>query len=221
MNNRRRWSSSAAVAAGPALVDSDTFTFADGNAPGHVCDMVTAPASGETDVLCVNSDTTVSTPSGFTLRVPAVAAQGAYIFTRKATGGEASTVTVVTAGNHPCQVSWSRWSGLVAVDTAPAATQANGIANTSSPAHSTGALAEADELVLAFAALHSIGLGPTAPVWADDYTPVTAATQGTGATAVAGFVGFKSGVGPAAESPSVSWTTSAFDRYMLTVSFTT
>ncbi|MEV1331127.1 hypothetical protein AB0J20_16295 [Micromonospora costi] len=202
----------------PSLVASQTFVFADGNA-GHVCDLGSAPPPGQADVLCVNSNTTVSTPAGFTAAPSAVANQGAYIFYRIAAGGEGSTVTVTTSGDHNTQVSWSRWSGVSAADDA-IATSVNGSAGTSSPPHSTRTLAEAGELVIAFAALSNIGSPtPTSPSWSAGYTPLTAATQGTGTSGVVGFVGYKAGGGPAAESPSVSWTNNASNRYMLTLTF--
>ena len=203
----------------PTLAASQTFTFADGGA-GHVCNLGVAPAAGQVDVLCVNSDTTVAAPAGFTEGPSAVANQGAYIFRRIAVGGEGSTVTVSTSGDHNTQVSWSRWSGVAAADDA-IATSVNGAADTSSPAHSTRTLSEAGELVVAFAALSNIGAtAPTGPSWSSGYTPLSSATQGTGSAGVVGFVGYKVGAGPAAESPSVSWTNSASNRYMLTLTFT-
>ncbi len=202
-------------------LDVDVFQFADGSG-GHVCDLGTAPNAGEWDVLCVNSNTTVSTPSGWTLAESAVANQGAYVFVRQAAGGEASTVTITTSGNHNTSVLWSRWpSSLVAVDTSTN-TQANASVGGSTPAHSTGTLAERGELVLAFAALHSIqSANQSSPSWSAGYTAVAAGVQGSGASGVRGYLARKSGAGTAAESPQVSWSgDGAFNRYMLTVSIT-
>jgi hypothetical protein len=200
------------------LIGSSTFGFADGNG-GHVCNLGSAPTVGQLDVLCVNSNTVVSTPSGFTAAPSAVGGQGAYVFRRIAAGGEGSTVTVTTSGNHDTQVGWSRWGNINAVDDA-AFTTATGNA-TSSPAHSTNALAQTNELCLAFAALHNFsGANPSAPSWSTGFTSLLSGSQGTGSTAVVGFVAYKLTAGTAAESPSVSWTSSAFDRYMLTLTFT-
>lgn len=204
-----------------AIEASQQFGFADGGS-GHVCTFSAgAPAVDDFDVLCVNSDTTVSTPSGFSAAESAVTNQGAYVFTRKAAGGEAAAVTVTTNGNHNCQVLWVRISGGNAVDLAESA-QANGASGTSTPAFTSSALAETGELALAFAALHSWTVAaPTSPSWSAGYTNIVSGSQGAGGgSSVAGFVGYKEPAGTGAESPSVSWTNSADDRYLLFVSLT-
>jgi len=200
------------------LIGSNTYAFADGNA-GHVIDLGSAPSVGQTDVLCVNSDTVVTTPSGFSLDVSRVNSQGAYVYTRKAVGGETQNVTITTSGDHNTAVSWLRWGSLNAKDNT-ANSGVDGVAGTSSPSHTTGTLTASTELILAFAALHSLGAVPSSPVWANSYTGQTATTQGTGSTGVANYVGYKQPVGTAAESPSVSWTGNVSDRYMLTITFT-
>lgn len=203
------------------LVDSDTFTFADGDA-GHSCDLGSAPAVGETDVLCVNSNTTVDTPDGFTAAESAVSNQGAYIFIRKAEGGEASTVSVNTSGDHNTFVGWSRWANLDALDTSTQSVQ-DGSAGTNTPVHDTGALAASGELVVAFGALHSIGTANQTDVtWSAGYTGLLNAVQGSGATGVRGLVGYKLSAGTAAEAPQVSWSTDGVQNaYLLAVTFTT
>jgi hypothetical protein len=199
------------------LVTSSTFAFADGNT-GHSCNLGSSPAVGDLDLLCVNSDTVVSTPAGFTARRSDVTNQGAYIFSRKAAGGEGSTVTVTTSGNFNAVVSWSRWSATNTFDVS-AGTQANSSSGASTPAHSTGTLAASTDLVVAFGALHS-STGATAPSWSTGFTGLTEASQGTGSTGCFAFVGYKIGAGTAAETPQVSWTGSVSDRYMLTAAFT-
>lgn len=207
----------------PSPVDSDTFLYDDGGS-GHVCDLGSAPETGQWDVLCVNSNATVSTPSGFTLAEQAVTNQGAYIFVREAVGGEGSTVTVTNAsGSQNVHVAWSRWpAGLIALDTSTN-TQANGSSGNDTPTHTTGTLAATGELVIAFGAIHSIGLaGQTAPSWSSGYTALTSSNaQGTSATGVRGYVAYKENAGTAAEAPQVSWSgDGAQNRYMLAVSFT-
>lgn len=206
------------------LLNSNTFVFADGNA-GHVCSLGSAPNVGELDVLCVNSNTVVSTPTGaggtWFAAPTSVGGQGAYIFRRIAVGGESNSVTITTSGNHDTQVGWSRWSSINAADDAKQ-TSVDSSAGTSSPAHSTNPLAETNELCIAFSANHSApGTMATTPVWGGGFTGLTAATQGTGATGVAGWVGYTLTAGTAAASPTVSWTNSMTDRYMLTLTFTT
>lgn len=190
-----------------SLVTTTLHAFADGNSPGHACALGSAPNVGEYDFLCVNSDTVVSTPTGFTASTSRVNAMGSYLFYRKATGGESSSVTVITSGNFNCQVSHSRWSGLDTVDTQASATVIGSASNTSM-AVTSPTLAGTGEFVLAFAACGAIGTtaNQSAPVWSSGYTAVTGPNpQGTGTSGMTGFVAYKTPAGTAAESPSVSW----------------
>jgi hypothetical protein len=194
------------------------FGFADGNA-GHACTYsVGAPAVGDWDILCVNSDTVVSTPSGFTATLAEVGGQGAYVYTRKAVGGESASVTVTTTGNFDTSVDWVRLSGANAIDVTGKAA-VNGSSGSSTPAFTSSALATATEYALAFAALHGGGVTPSNPIWGAGYTALAGNTQGT--LGLAGYVGYKTPAGTAAESPTVSWTGTETDRYMLFVTFTT
>lgn len=203
------------------LVDFDTFAFADGNG-GHSCDFGAAPSAGALDVLCVNSNTVVSTPSGWTLAESRVTNQGAYIFCRFAAGGEGSTVTVTTSGNHNTIAAWSRWGNCLALDTSTS-TEVNSSTGGSTPAHDTGVLAEDEELLIAFGAMHSIqSANQSDPAWSAGYSALTAAIQGSSTTGVLSYVGYRLDAGTAAETPQVSWSgAGAFNRYMLAVSFTT
>lgn len=204
----------------------DTFLFADGNT-GHLCTLGSAPGAGDLDVLCINSDTVVTAVSStggasWSLAETAVTNQGSYIYTRLATGGEPATVTVTTTGNFNTHVGWSRWENTVAVDTSTS-TQTNGVGASSTPAHSTGTMAATGELVVAFGALHGIGVADqSAPVWSTGFTAVTSsAAQGSAGAGVVGYVASKLGAGTAAETPQVSWSgDTVLDRYMLTVTFT-
>jgi hypothetical protein len=203
------------------LLTQNTFTFNDGSV-GHVCNLGSAPAVGDLDVLCVNSNTVVATPSGFLAGTTAVTNQGSYIFYRFAVGGEAATVTITTTGNHNTAVQWSRWDSCLAVD-ATAATQANGTLANSTPAHSTGVMTDTGELVIAFGALHGIQTAnQNTPVWSASFTALnTAGPQGTGSTGVIGYAGYRTDGGTAASTPQVSWSgDAAEDRYMLTLTFT-
>lgn len=201
------------------LLTSNTFGFADGNS-GHSCNLGSSPSVNQVDVLCVNSNTTVSTPSGFTAAPTSVSNQGSYIFRRKAVGGEGSTVTITTTGNFDTAVVHSRWGNINAADDATGTSSA--ASGTSSPSHTTNALAETNELAIAFAATHSFpGSNPTSPVWGGSYTALASASSGTNGNAVVGFVGYKLTAGTAAESPSVSWTNTANDRDILVLTFTT
>lgn len=198
---------------------SQAFGFADGNA-GHLCSYTGGGATGATtyDVLFVNSDTVVSTPSGWTLEVTRVSGQGAYIFSKS---GGTSSVTITTSGDFNCQVIWVRVIDTAGPDTGAASSAGvDGVAGTSTPALTTPALAESGELAFAFAAIHSSGAAiPTAYSWSSGYTEILSNNQGGASSAAANAsVASKASAGTAAESPSVSWTNNASDRYMLFLS---
>lgn len=206
-----------------SVTSSQVYTFADGGA-GHACVFAAgAPAVGEFDVLFVNSDTTVSTPAGFTLQLSNIGNQGGYTFTRQAVGGETNTVTITTSGNFNTGVSWSRIHGANIIDAA-GVVQAHAESNdVTTPAVSTGALASATDLVLVGALLHAVpgaGSSPVNPVWSAGYNPVTSLDFGTNGTSIHQFVGVKVPAGAAAESPNVTWTNLVRDRYIQVVSFT-
>lgn len=200
------------------LVDSDVVGFADGNA-GHVYAFPAgAPAAGDLDVLCVNSNTLVSTPSGFTLVTTEVGNQGSYIFFRIAAGSEGVSVTITTSGDHNTALTWSRWRNVVAPDQERSAIAQDG-GGTTTPAVTTGALSESGELAIAFAALHNFTAAPSTPVWSTGYTALAEVAQDTGPDAVAQLVGYRTDAA-GTQSPSVSWTNSVANRYMLVVTFT-
>lgn len=199
------------------LVNSDGVGFADGNA-GHAYTIPSgAPSVGDLDVLMVNSNTVVTTPSGFTVARSRVNSQGSYIYYRFAIGGESGSITITTSGDHPTDLLWSRWTGGSAFDIAADA-GVDGVAGTTTPAVNTGAIAQAASLSLAFGALHS-GTGQTSPVWSAGYTALASATNGTGSTGVTAYGGYNTNAGTAAETPNVSWTTNASDRYILVAVF--
>ena len=135
-----------------------------------------APASGNLLVLGINSDTTVSTPTGYTLSPNAsfVGGQGAYVYWRIAGASEPTTITITTSGNFPVALSYRRYSGNLA---APfdVANNANhtGFTNTT-PAVSLGPLAGSGELLLCYAMLHTQATtaAATSPVWTGGPTQV-------------------------------------------------
>lgn len=207
------------------LVEHSSAGFSNGNA-GHVIAYSGGPTAGQLDVITANSNTVISTPSGFTLARSRVNSQGSYIWYRLATGGESANITITTNGDHSTAVTWSRWDNGVALDVAAD----NGVDSSSglaTPAVSTAALAEADELVVVLAALHNLSTGvvPSSPVWSSGYTALESASDVTGpggdGAHVAALVGYRTDAGTAAESPSVTWTSPAGDRYALVATFTT
>jgi hypothetical protein len=208
---------------GASLVDSGTATFSDGNAGHSYSFPAGAPSTGQLDVLCVNSDTSVSTPStggaAWTLGTSHAGSQGAYLWYRIATGGEGTSTTITTSGNAATQVAYTRWGNVTAADVNAVAFIE--IPGTTTPSVNTGTLSAAGELSVAFAALHSMAAGNvTSPSWSTGYTQLLADQSGTTATDVAAFVAYNLNAGTAAETPNVSWTTNATDRYILVQTFT-
>lgn len=201
-----------------ALVDSDATTFGV-SVGGFVYNFPAgAPGATDLDVLSVNSDATIQTPAGWTLRRSEVGQQGAYLFSRK--GGSGTSVIITTSiggGPFNAVLSWSRWSGTDAFDVATS-TQSNSVGS-NTPAVNTGVLAQTGELVVAVAALHSIGSVPVNPVWSSGYNNLEL-TGGTGSTNVAVILGYKLNAGTAAETPSVSWTNATGEQYPLVATFT-
>ena len=205
------------------LVNYSGVTFNNGGT-GFVYTLPSgAPNVGDLDILSVNSDTTVSTPAGFTLSPNAsrVVNQGSYVFWRIAAGGEGSTVTVTTSGNFNTALGWQRWKGVLAWEAAANA-GADGSPGTTTPAVSTSGLTTPDDLVVAFGMLHSYPSAlPITPVWSAGFTGILAFNDGVVAgNEVTQFGAYKAGAGTAAENPNVSWTNNVGDRYIITLAFT-
>ncbi len=199
-----------------------SFAFADGNG-GHACAFGSDPLANDWDVIRVASNTVVNAPSGFTSLVSRVVNMGAYIFGRKAAGGESGTVTITTSGNEPTAVIWTRLRGADLVDDPNGLASAGADAATggSTPTATTGTLAGTGEAVVALGALSNIGdAGQTSPIWTGP-TAGTTVTNGTGSSGVRAYSALKIGAGTAAESASVAWSgTGAFNRYTLVATFT-
>ncbi|WP_052720209.1 hypothetical protein [Actinoplanes rectilineatus] len=171
---------------------------------------------GVLDVLAINSDNTVSVP-GWDLVVSSVGFQGAYLYTR---AGGTGTATIDLGGGVASNTSalWVRVANTAGLDVS-VAEQAPFLAASASPAPSTGALVDGNDLVIAFAAVHNFTTAPAAPAWSSGYTGLTSGSSGSGTTGAYGAVAAKTPAGPAAETPSVSWTGPAYDRYLLAAAF--
>lgn len=207
-----------------SLVEHSAAGFSNGSG-GRVIAFMGGPAAGQLDIITVNSNTVVATPSGFTLGRARVNSQGSYIFYRIAVGGESANVTITTSGDHSAAATWSRWTGAAAFDVGAD----NGVDSSSglaTPVLSVGPLTGTNELVVVLAALHNLssGIVPNTPVWSAGYTALDTASDVTGpggdGAHVAALTGYRTDAGTAAESPGVSWTGVASDRYILALAFT-
>lgn len=188
------------------LEHNSTTFFSDGGS-GHAVTLPATPTSGNLMVLCVNSDTTVSTPSGWTLSTGAsfVVQQGAYVFWKVSAGNETS-VTIITSGNFATLVTYLEYSGNLSTpfDKAANAQQDHG-GYISTPAVSVTPTTTG-ELLLAFGALAGTpgSTAASSPVWTDVYTNRITTTLNSGFQQ---FIGDIRGASVAAHSASVSWST--------------
>lgn len=69
------------------------------------------PTPGDLLILALSSDTTVATPSGWSVAVADVGNLGAYLLYRVAQAGESDHVVVTTDGDYATSVWFERWSG--------------------------------------------------------------------------------------------------------------
>lgn len=202
-----------------SIVDSDVFTFSNGNG-GAAVSFGSSPTLDDFDVLFINSVTVVATPVGFSVSQSNVGNQGCYAFTRKASGGESTGVTITTTGNHNTEVIWARVRGADAIDEAVKAAVDSALTNTT-PTVTTGTMDETGELALAFMALLNLPSGvPAGLSWSNGFTTVETVNIGTDTTALYGAMASKANVGTTATSTQASWTNSAWNRYAFILTFT-
>lgn len=187
-----------------------TITYSGGGNTGANC----------WDILCVNSDNTVATPSGWTLVVSAVTNQGAYIFAKAENGVNTVAINLGGGVSTSTDAVWLRIANSSGIDTgASGSAQANGSTGSTTPAFTSSALAGSNELAVAFAALHVYaGSTPTAGSWSSGYAEQANASFTT-SPGTYGSVAFKVPAGAAAESPAFSWTNATNDRYLLFTAF--
>lgn len=179
--------------------------------------------AGVYDVLCVNSDNTVVTPSGWALYPSRVLNQGSYIFVKAENGVTTATIDLGGGVSTNTDVVWIRIKDSAGLDTGSYA--AAGVdANVGSSATVTSnVLGDSASLAIAFAALHGFnsGLTPVGGAWSSGYgeQATTSSTSGAQGSRTFSSVATKVPAGTAAESPTFTWTNTTSQRYMLFVSF--
>lgn len=178
-----------------------------------------ATGSNVYDVLAVNSDNVVTTPSGWTLITSKVNSQGSYLFYKAENGTTSATIALGGGIASATDVIWVRIQNSAGLDGATAGgANVDASSGNATPAFTSGTLGSATDLTLAFAALHATGVTPTAQVWSSGYTE-QAFTSNATSPGVFGSVAVKTPAGTAAESPSMTWTNAANDRYLLFAAF--
>jgi hypothetical protein len=140
----------------------------------------TAPISGNRLLCIVNSDTVVTTPSGWTILTSLVSSQGAYVYQRTATGsGDTPSVAFSPTGSS---TTWSLIEMDAAVvgvfDVSAVGTEtstANQLSKATTTITTTGA---SGDFLIAIILIHgrSAGPSPTAPSWNNSHTALLATT---------------------------------------------
>lgn len=212
------------------IVDHIEVSFADGNTPGHIINLPGGSSSdavaGDIDAIIIGSDTTVSTPSGFTLPANGtfVSNQGGYAVYRQCAGGEGHAVTVITSGNFATSVGWVRIRGGAA--SLPFDVAANAHVDSSGALSSltlaTGTLATTGEFVFVGSVMTDVAgtlTAPSSPVWAGA-TGLGLSSNGAGSAMSAGIFGYNNNLGTATSNLSVSWTPDSMrNRYIFMMAF--
>jgi hypothetical protein len=203
-----------------SLLDSGGAGFSDGGS-GHNFTFPSGPASaGDLLVLGISSDTTVSTPSGWSLATSDVGNLGAYIFYKTAAGGETS-VAVATSGNFATALGYARYSGASASPLDATAAGRNVVSGNTTPTATTGTLAATGELSIAAACLGGLQTGTqTGITWSTGYTNrIDQTSGGTGSSDQHVFIADNRNAGTSAESPSASWTGNTNNQTLLVATF--
>jgi hypothetical protein len=141
----------------------------------------TTLTAGSKRLAVINSDTTVSTPSGWTLRASAVGTQGFYIW-EQTTAGTNDTPTFTTSGSFQTSLSLIEADGtrVNGFDVQTVTTEASGVSSLATTATTTAGTI--GDLNLAIYALHGIDNGfapvPT-PTYDNGFTHLLTSTRQT------------------------------------------
>lgn len=200
-----------------------------GNTSPATATFDTGPTNGNLMVAVVNSDTTVNTPSGWTLRASAVDDQGFYVYQKVAGASESSTFSATTNGNNPwsCAIAEFDQAEVGAFDLQGSVVDTSGnlttkTCGTITTTGSTGAF------VLAVVALHGLVSAATYqsgnPSWDNGFTnlqngtvnsPVSGSSQ-----AVQCFTGYKAlGTDGAVGVTTCTWTSGAENAMSLHIAY--
>lgn len=190
-----------------------TFTYTGGGVTGSGC----------FDVLCVNGDNTVATPSGWLLARSEVANQGAYIFYKAENGVNSAVLNLGGGISTDEAATWMRIKNAGGIDVVGGA-QVNSSASNTPPSFTSSTLAGSNELTIAHGALHKFVTATTPPpgTWSTGYLEQATAVSGAAGSTTGAYnsTATKSPAGTAAESPAYTATNGTFERYLVFASFT-
>ena len=131
-----------------------------------------APSTGNLLILVANADTTIGTPSGWTLAVSAVDTTGLYLWWRVARAGDPATVTISLSSARSAQMVVMEYSGQAAqpLDEVASSTP-GGTGQTSVTTGATGETGQGDELAVVAAGRFDASAGSSV-TWSAGYVPV-------------------------------------------------
>ena len=131
-----------------------------------------APSVGNLLVLVANADTTIGTPSGWTLAVSAVDNTGLYLWWRAVQAGDPAAVTISLSAARSAQMVVMEYSGQSAspLDEVASSTP-GGTGQTSVTTGVTGETGQGDELAVVAAGRFDASAGSSA-TWSAGYDPV-------------------------------------------------
>lgn len=170
-----------------------------------------APTEGNIVCVIVNSDATITGPTGYTSRGSNVGNQAVYVWDKTADASESATITVTPSASDTVVMIAIEVGGTSGFDTIStvASTQGSG-SQTSRTISSLTTVAGAGDLVIAAALLHSFSSGPTSPNWDNSFTALATAgptTNGTSGKECAAFFSTRSvAASTAVGTTTCSWT---------------
>jgi hypothetical protein len=148
----------------------------------------------------------------------------ASVYWRAAAGTEPAAITITdTLNGFSCSLQWMRWTGQ-ASSPADIAVLGSFTGPGASSTATSGAMANANDLLLAFAGMtKNASAAPSAPVWTagltDTGTGPAAQFGGGDSTQLSSWAGYLENAGTGSLSPQVSWTGLQSQAVMAVVSF--
>lgn len=169
------------------------------------------PTSGNVLVAIVNSDATVSTPAGFTVRQTVVSGTGFYVFEKISNGTELSIVTTPTSSARGGMIIMEL-AGVTTFDVAPTPVQTAATGTSVSCASLT--TTAANDLVFAIGGFGGFVTVPTGITYNNSFTALTTSISlGSSGNSAGCFIGQKiQAAAGAVGATTASWTNTSAAR---------
>lgn len=160
------------------LVQSKSYTGT--AAASHDIVLDSGPIQGNLLVLCVVSDATVTTPSGWDVVNSAVSDTGTYMYTKDAGASESATITVSPTSSASLAMAVLEYSGMTAasLDKTAAATNTQPVST-----GTTATTAQADEVLVGIVGVNQ-SASRTISSWSNSFVQLYSVATGSGASHV-------------------------------------